>query len=113
MKTSLKPDYGNWVPKKLLVIAVAVALVVAALLIASVCFAWGWLWTTVIALLLCFIVALLAYMTLSYRAFSHHGGGFMEKVHRYVAGMRALPTVVLSFTAMPIVWTLPTRPSMP
>ena len=86
MKTSLKPDYGNWVPKKLLVIAAAVALVVAALLIASVCFAWGWLWTTVIALLLCFIVALLAYMTLSYRAFSHHGGGFMEKVHRYVAG---------------------------
>ena len=85
MKTSLKPDYGNWVPKKLLVIAAAVALVVAALLIASVCFAWGWLWTTVIALLLCFVVALLAYMTLSYRAFSHHGGGFMEKVHRYVA----------------------------
>ena len=61
MKTSLKPDYGNWVPKKLLVIAAAVALVVAALLIASVCFAWGWLWTTVIALLLCFVVALLAY----------------------------------------------------
>ena len=86
MKTSLKPDYGNWVPKKLLVIAAAVALVAAALLIASVCFAWGWLWTTVIALLLCFVVALLAYMTLSYRAFSHHGGGFMEKVHRYVAG---------------------------
>lgn len=85
MKTSLKPNYGNWIPKKLLVLIAAVAFMAGALLIVSLCFAWGWLWTTVIALLLCFVVALLAYMTLSYRAFSHDGGGFMEKAHRYVA----------------------------
>ncbi len=85
MKTSMKPNYGNWIPKKLLVLIAAVAFMAGALLIVSSCFAWGWLLSTIIALLLCLVIVLLTYFTLSYRAFSHDGGGFMEKVHRYVA----------------------------
>ncbi|MCR5131623.1 MAG: class I SAM-dependent methyltransferase [Prevotella sp.] len=89
MEKELRPDYGNWVPKRLLLLLAVIDLVFAVLLIVAVCKEWGWALTALFAVLLVVGLMSLAYMGILYRVFSHSGGAFMTKVHEYV--VRTLP----------------------
>ncbi len=81
----LQPDYGNWVPKRLLLLLGSLSLLAAILLAVSIRHDWGWIWTGVFSLLLCIGLVSLIYMTILYRAFSQNGNALMGKIHEYVA----------------------------
>ncbi len=85
MKDHSKPDYGNWVPTKLLVLLYLLSLAAAVLLCLSVILGWQWYFTAILSLSLCVAVFFAFYMSAFHHAFSFNGGGMMGKVHEYVA----------------------------
>jgi len=84
-RTNMKPDYGNWVPKRLLYGLLIAVLVLTALLIGGLADGWAWPWMVLVAILLIVSAGFLCYMAVLYRVFSFNGGGLMGRVHEYVA----------------------------
>jgi len=85
----LRADYGNWVPRRLLVLLACISLAAAALLICSIGCEWNWMWTALFAVSAMTGLISLAYMSTLYYAFSAEGGNMMSTVHAYVT--RCLP----------------------
>jgi SAM-dependent methyltransferase len=85
----LKPDYGNWVPKRLLILLATISLLLALALAASIHYRWGELWTIVLVLLFCIGLLSFIIMYILYRAFSQDGDALVSKIHEYVT--RKLP----------------------
>ena len=81
----LKPDYGNWIPKKLLALLYSACLASAVLLCVAVNCEWWLPLAVFFAVFLCVSLFFACYMTVFYRACSFSGGGMMGKVHEYVA----------------------------
>ncbi|MBR6963064.1 MAG: methyltransferase [Prevotella sp.] len=81
----MKPDYGNWVPKRLLYGLLVAVLITTALLIGALANGWAWPWMALVAILLVVSAGFLCYMTVLYHVFSFSGGGLMGRVHEYVA----------------------------
>ena len=81
----MKPDYGNWVPKRLLYGLLIAVLITTALLIGALAAGWAWPWLVLVAILLVVSAGFLCYMTVLYHVFSFSGGGLMGRVHEYVA----------------------------
>lgn len=81
----MKPNYGNWVPKRLLYVLLIAVLVFIALLIVALADGWEWPWMVLVATLLVGSAGFLCYMTVLYHVFSFSGGGLMGRVHEYVA----------------------------
>lgn len=81
----MKPNYGNWVPKRLLYVLLVAALVFFALLIWALADGWAWPWMVLAAILLVASTGFLCYMAVLYHVFSFSGGGLMGRVHEYVA----------------------------
>ena len=81
----MKPDYGNWVPKRLLYGLLIAVLITTALLIGALANGWAWPWIALVAILLVVSAGFLCYMTVLYHVFSFSGGGLMGRVHEYVA----------------------------
>jgi SAM-dependent methyltransferase len=84
MKGYKKPDYGNWVPKKLLALLYVTTLAITILLCLAVFCDWLMPITIILAVLLCFSLFFSCYMTAFHHAFSFDGGGMMGKVHEFV-----------------------------
>ena len=84
-RTNMKPDYGNWVPKRLLYGLLIAVLITTALLIGALTNGWAWPWIALVAILLVVSAGFLCYMTVLYHVFSFSGGGLMGRVHEYVA----------------------------
>ena len=84
MKDKMKPDYGNWVPTKLLALLYVATLTVAILMCHAVFCDWSMPITIILAVLLCFSLFFSCYMTAFHHAFSFSGGGMMGKVHEFV-----------------------------
>lgn len=80
----MKPDYGNWVPKRLLFILLVAVLVFIVLLIGVLADGWDWPWMVLVAILLAASAGILCYMAVLYHLFSFSGGGLMGRVHEYV-----------------------------
>ena len=80
----MKPDYGNWVPKRLLYVLLVVTLVFTVLLGGALAGGWAWPWMALVAILLVVSGGFLCYMTVLYHVFSFNGGGLMGRVHEYV-----------------------------
>ena len=78
-------DYGNWVPKKLLLLLAVLAVVAAVLMALSFSYDWGWIWAALLGVSLVVSLFFLLYMGILYHAFSPKGGALMSKVHEYVA----------------------------
>ncbi len=85
MKDNMKPEYGNWVPTKLLALLYTITLAGIVLLYFSIVYHWAVLVIIMIALLLSISLFFSCYMTAFHHAFSFGGGGMMGKVHEYVA----------------------------
>ena len=81
----MKPDYGNWVPKRLLYGLLIAVLITTALLIGDLAVGWAWPWMVLVTILLVISVGFFCYMAILYHAFSFSGGGLMGRVHEYVA----------------------------
>ena len=84
MKDKMKPDYGNWVPTKLLALLYVTSLTIAILLCFSIFCKWIIPIAIFLAFLLCISLFFSSYMTAFHHAFSFSGGGMMGKVHEYV-----------------------------
>lgn len=84
MKDKMKPDYGNWVPTKLLALLYVTSLTIAVLLFISILCKWIIPVTIVLAVLLCISLFFSCYMTAFHHAFSFSGGRMMGKVHEFV-----------------------------
>ncbi len=84
MKDKMKPDYGNWVPTKLLALLYVASLTIAVLLFISILCKWIIPVTIVLAVLLCISLFFSCYMTAFHHAFSFSGGRMMGKVHEFV-----------------------------
>ena len=84
MKDKMKPDYGNWVPTKLLALLYVTSLTIAILLCFSIFCKWIIPIAIFLAVLLCISLFFSSYMTAFHHAFSFSGGGMMGKVHEYV-----------------------------
>ena len=83
-KPNLQPNYGNWVPIRLLFMLLAVTLLFAVLLILSFVNTWTWPWTALIVALIAISTGFLCYMCLLFRTFSFSGGRLMGKVHEHL-----------------------------
>ena len=70
MKDKMKPDYGNWVPTKLLALLYVASLTIAFLLFISILCKWIIPVTIVLAVLLCISLFFSCYMTAFHHAFS-------------------------------------------
>ena len=81
----MKPDYGNWVPKRLLFVLLALVLIFTALLIGALAVGWACPWIVIAAILLVISAGFLCYMVILFHVFSFSGGGLMGRVHEYVA----------------------------
>jgi len=84
MEKELRADYGNWVPKRLLLLLASIAFLAALLLAFAIYNAWGSIWTVLLAIVLVIGLISLAYMGILYHVFSMNGGAFMPKVHSYL-----------------------------
>ena len=84
MKDNMKPDYGNWVPAKLLALLYVTTLSIAVLLFFSVFCGWMIPVTVILAVLFGVSLFFSLYMTAFHHAFSFSGGGMMGKVHEFV-----------------------------
>lgn len=80
----MKPDYGNWVPKRLLYVLLVVTLVFTVLLGGALAGGWAWPWMVLVAILLVVSAGFLCYMAILHHVFSFNGGGLMGRVHEYV-----------------------------
>ena len=83
-RTNKKPDYGNWVPKRLLYVLLVVVLISIVLMIRALADGWALPWMVLVAILLVVSTGFLSYMTVLYHVFSFCGGGLMGRVHEYV-----------------------------
>jgi len=63
MRDYMTPDYGNWVPKKLLVLFYLMTLVSAVLLGLTVFYAWPMSFIMILAVVLCVSLFFSCYMT--------------------------------------------------
>ena len=77
----MKPDYGNWVPKRLLYVLLVVVLISIVLMIRALADGWALPWMVLVAILLVVSTGFLSYMTVLYHVFSFCGGGLMGRVH--------------------------------
>ena len=84
MKDKMKPNFGNWVPKKLLALLFITTLAIAILLCLAVFLDWLMPITFSLAVLLCISLFFSCYMMAFHHAFSFDGGGMMGKVHEFV-----------------------------
>ena len=84
MKDKMKPDYGNWVPTKLLALLYALTLASAAFFGLAILCHWAVPMAIILAVLLCVSLFFSCYMTAFHHAFSFSGGGMMGKVHEFV-----------------------------
>jgi len=84
MKENMKPDYGNWVPRKLLASLYVATSVIAVLLCLAVFCNWALPVTIILAVLLFVSLFFSFYMTAFHHAFSFSGGGMMGRVHEFV-----------------------------
>ncbi len=84
MKDKMKPNFGNWVPKKLLALLFITTLAIAILLCLAVFLDWLMPITFTLAVLLCISLFFSCYMMAFHHAFSFDGGGMMGKVHEFV-----------------------------
>ncbi|MCI2108738.1 MAG: hypothetical protein LKK12_07035 [Bacteroidales bacterium] len=57
-----KPNYGNWVPTKLLILLACGSAAMLALLILTLCFHLSWIWVILSALLLVATLGVFTYM---------------------------------------------------
>ncbi len=89
MKENIKPDYGNWVPTKLLVLLFVLTLAAGLLLALALLHGWAWYFGALFAVLLVIALFFFGYMCAFHHAFSFSGGGMMGQVHEFVA--RRLP----------------------
>jgi len=76
-----KPDYGNWVPVKMLVMIAACVVLSLVLLVLSLSLHWHWIWTVAGALATLGFLCFFGYMFAFHHSFAH---GIMEKVHEFV-----------------------------
>ncbi|MCR4860049.1 MAG: class I SAM-dependent methyltransferase [Bacteroidales bacterium] len=76
-----KPDYGNWVPAKMLYMIGACLAASLVLLVLSICLSWNWIWTLVGALATIGFLVFFCYMYAFHRQFA---SGMMGKVHEFV-----------------------------
>jgi len=76
-----KPDYGNWVPLKMLYLIAACVAVSVAVLILSLVFHWHWIFIVVGVLATVGFLCFFCYMYAFHRSFSK---GMMAKVHEFV-----------------------------
>lgn len=75
MKDKMKPNFGNWVPKKLLALLFITTLAIAILLCLAVFLDWLMPITYTLAVLLCISLFFSCYMMAFHHAFSFDGGG--------------------------------------
>jgi len=80
-----KPDYGNWVPVKMLYLIALCVILAFAIPVLACIFSWGWIWITVGALATITALAFFLYMYAFHREFSFEKGGMMGKIHEYVS----------------------------
>lgn len=80
-----KPNYGNWVPTKLLILLACGSAAMLALLILTLCFHLSWIWVVFSALLLVATLGVFTYMLSFHNKLSLERGGLMGKVHAFVA----------------------------
>jgi SAM-dependent methyltransferase len=80
-----KPNYGNWVPTKLLILLACGSAAMLALLILTLCFHLSWIWVILSALLLVATLGVFTYMLSFHNKLSFEKGGLMGKVHAFVA----------------------------
>ena len=83
-KSNTLPDYGNWVPIRLLCLLAATTMIPAILLALSIINGWSWQLMALFIILFVVSALFLCYMAILYDVFSSNGGGLMEKVHEYV-----------------------------
>ena len=79
-----KPNYGNWVPTKLLILLACGSAAMLALLILTLCFHLSWIWVVFSALLLVATLGVFTYMLSFHNKLSFERGGLMGKVHAFV-----------------------------
>ena len=79
-----KPDYGNWVPKKLLALLWGAAAVSTCLLAANLLLFKVKLLTVLLAILSAVFLLYALYMQILHRSFSFEGGNLMSKIHGFV-----------------------------
>jgi hypothetical protein len=72
-----KPNYGNWVPKKMFYILACVVLL-AMLLAVFIPITWLKILFSILVIL---FFTFFCYFFKAYRAFSYNGGGLAEKIH--------------------------------
>lgn len=84
MKEKMKPNYGNWVPTKLLALLYVTTLSIAILLLFSVICGCIIPVSVFLAVLLGVSLFFSLYMTAFHHAFSFSGGGMMGKVHEFI-----------------------------
>ena len=83
-KNRREPEYGNWIPAKLVGIFLAATLALLALFIFTMLYCEHWLLKVLAGILLLVATLLFGYMICVRRAFSFKHGGLMGKVHQYV-----------------------------
>jgi len=76
-----KPDYGNWVPVRMLYMIAACVIASAALLILALTLSWSWIWVVLGAAATLGFLFFFCYMYAFHRQFAK---GMMGKVHEYV-----------------------------
>jgi len=84
MKNDLCPDYGNWVPKRLLYLLGMIAVVIVVALVYAIVNGYGYVWTAAMSLALLIDIAFLVYMFVLHRAFSLDGDALMVRIHNYL-----------------------------
>jgi len=76
-----RPDYGNWVPNRMLVWIAACVVLAIALLVVAIVNSWHWIWILVGALATIGFAVFFIYMYSFHRQFSN---GLMDRIHEYV-----------------------------
>lgn len=83
-KNRREPEYGNWIPAKLVGIFLAATLALLVFFIFTMLYCEHWLLKVLAGILLLVATLLFGYMICVRRAFSFKHGGLMGKVHQYV-----------------------------
>jgi len=86
-KGAAKPDYGNWVPVRMLFMIASSAVMAIAFTVTAICLSWHWSLITAGCVASAAGLLFLFYMYSFHRSFSSDKGNYMGKVHRYVKEM--------------------------
>jgi len=76
-----KPDYGNWIPVKMITLLGISAAVSAGLLVLAILLGWHWIIIAALALCTVFCLCMFCYMYAMHREFTN---GMMGKIHEYL-----------------------------